>query len=109
MQELLFLVQDGQNRNLEVKIHKSGKNLTASCTCTPNHDDICQHVINIFTGSAKGIVSNNSDDVKKISSWISGTDVGKAMHDLMESIKHLENAKEDFSSARKRLIKALKD
>lgn len=108
MPELLFQVQGPQNP-LEVTIRKNGKNLTATCTCSSGVDDICQHRINILSGSDKGIVSKNTDDVKKVASWISGTDVGKAMHDLVESVKLLENAQEDFKSARKRLIKALKD
>ncbi|MBF0614709.1 MAG: hypothetical protein G8237_13240 [Magnetococcales bacterium] len=109
MPELLFRVQGNNNRPVEVTIKKNGKNLTSTCTCSSGVDDICQHRINILSGSDKEIISNNADEIKKISSWIAGTDVGKAMHDMIESLKMLENAKDDFNNARKRLIKALKD
>lgn len=109
MSELLFQVQGPQGRPLAVTIRKNGKNLTATCSCSSGVDDICQHRINILSGSSKEIISNNHEEVKKVTSWIAGTDVGKAMHDMIESLKHLENAQEDFANARKRLIKALKD
>ncbi|MBF0190795.1 MAG: hypothetical protein HQL99_06540 [Magnetococcales bacterium] len=109
MPELLFEVQGPQNRPLEVMIRKNGKNLTATCTCSAGVEDICQHRINILSGSDQEIIGNKAEDVKKVVSWVAGTDVSKAMHDLVESLKRLENAKEDFSSARRRLVKALKD
>ncbi|MBF0213529.1 MAG: hypothetical protein HQM00_08195 [Magnetococcales bacterium] len=109
MPEMRFQVQGTQNQPLEVIITKNGKNLTATCSCSTGTHDICQHRINILSGSAQGIISKNTDDVKKITSWVAGTDVGKALHDVMEGLKLLENAQEDFNSARKRLIKALKD
>ncbi|MBF0418291.1 MAG: hypothetical protein HQL86_08595, partial [Magnetococcales bacterium] len=77
--------------------------------CTAGIDDICQHRINLFSGLAKDVISNNPEDVKKVVSWIAGTDVGKALQDMVEAVKQLENAQEDFANARKRLIKALKD
>ncbi|MBF0342332.1 MAG: hypothetical protein HQL95_15410 [Magnetococcales bacterium] len=109
MPELFFQVQGPQGRPYEIMIRKIGKNMTATCTCSAGVDDICQHRINILSGSTQEIIGTNADDVKKVVSWIAGTDVGKAMHHMVESIKLLENAQEDFNSARKRLVKALKD
>ncbi|MBF0272304.1 MAG: hypothetical protein HQL98_09610 [Magnetococcales bacterium] len=109
MPELRFQVQTPQNQPVEVIIRKNGKNLTATCSCSSGLEEICQHRIHILSGSDREIISENAEEVKKIISWVSGTDVAKAMHDLAESLKQLENAKDDFNSARKRLVKALKD
>ncbi|MEO5346731.1 MAG: hypothetical protein H7834_10195 [Magnetococcus sp. YQC-9] len=94
---------------MEIMVRKTGKNLTATCSCTSGVDDICQHRINLLSGSARDVISNNTEDVKKVVSWIAGTDVGKALQGMVDAIKYLENAQEDFADARKRLIRALKD
>ncbi|MBF0124476.1 MAG: hypothetical protein HQL60_03970 [Magnetococcales bacterium] len=109
MADLNFQVMDTQNKVFDVIVSKNGKNMTAICSCSAGVNDICQHRINILSGSAKGVVSKNSGEVKTVTSWIAGTDVGKALHDVLECAKRLENATEDFGSARKRLIKALRD
>ncbi|MBF0295998.1 MAG: hypothetical protein HQL96_12480 [Magnetococcales bacterium] len=109
MAELTFQVFGHNNKHLDVVFCKSGKNLTASCACNTNPTEICQHIINILSGSTRDIISGNSDDVKKLASWIVGTDVGKAMHHLLDCAKRLENATEDLADARKRLVKALHD
>ncbi|MEO5332618.1 MAG: hypothetical protein H7839_11385 [Magnetococcus sp. YQC-5] len=109
MSEISFQVFGPNNKLLDVVFRKNGKNLTALCTCSAGVNDICQHRINILSGSTKEIISNNADDVKKVTSWIAGTDVGKALHHVLECIKKLENATEDFNDSRKRLVKALRD
>ncbi|MBF0164598.1 MAG: hypothetical protein HQL97_08575 [Magnetococcales bacterium] len=109
MPELYFQVRGERGVPLEIVIRKTGKNLTATCACSAGVDDICQHRITLLSGSSKDVISNNPEDVKKVVSWIAGTDVGKALQDMVDAIKQLENAREDFADARKRLIKALKD
>ncbi len=109
MPEITFQVLGPNNTPLEVVFKKHNKNLTAHCACETTATDICQHQMTILSGSNKEIISKNSNDIKIIASWIAETDVGKALHDLASCAKALENATDDFKTAKKRLIKALKD
>ncbi|MEO5378814.1 MAG: hypothetical protein H7832_13680 [Magnetococcus sp. DMHC-6] len=109
MTEIIFKVLGPNKKPIDVIFRKDGKNMSAICPCMSGVDEICQHRINILSGSTVDILSNNKDDVKKVTSWISGTDVGRAMHDLLHATKILRNATEDFNDARKRLGKAMRD
>ncbi|MBF0160438.1 MAG: hypothetical protein HQL58_13060 [Magnetococcales bacterium] len=109
MADVNFQVADAHNKVFDVVFSRNGKNMTAICSCSAGVNDVCQHRINILSGSAKGIISRNADEVRKVASWVAGTDVGKALQDVLEYAKRLENATEDFNSARKRLVKALRD
>ncbi|MEO5363386.1 MAG: hypothetical protein H7838_07150 [Magnetococcus sp. DMHC-8] len=109
MVEVRFQVS-GQNKKVfDVVFMKDGTNMTANCSCTTGVDGICQHRINILSGSTQEIISGNADDVKKVTSWIGGTDIGKALHDVVRANLVLRNATDDFNDARKRLGKAMRD
>ncbi|MEO5352342.1 MAG: hypothetical protein H7835_03920 [Magnetococcus sp. XQGC-1] len=109
MVKIHFQVAGQNNKPLDVVFIKNGDNMTANCSCTTGVDGICQHRINILSGSAQDIISKNADEVKTVTSWIKGTDIGRALHDMLHATKVLRNATDDFNDARKRLGKAMWD
>lgn len=109
MQELNFQVSGPNNTVHQVVFRKDGKNLTVLCSCATGIKDICQHKINILSGSAKDVINANKDDLKKVKTLIGDTDVGRALQNLLECSNRMENATDDFNDAKKRLVKALND
>lgn len=109
MPELKFRVLGPKKKTVEVLFRKNGDNLTALCSCDTGKEGICQHRINILSGSTDGIISRNPEDVEKVTSWIAGTDVGLALHQVLHATVRMQNVTEDFNAARKQLAKALQD
>lgn len=69
----------------------------------------CKHRIRILEGSEEGIVSKNGDVVKTVISWLSGTDVEKAIRDVRSGENRLELAKSELTTLKKKLARALWD
>lgn len=109
MVEMRFKVAGQNNKPLDLVFMKDGTNITANCSCTTGVDGLCQHLLNILSGFTQDIISKNADEVKKVVFWIGGTDVGKALHDMLHATKVLRNATDDFNDARKRLGRAIRD
>lgn len=103
MYELHFQVATPNHKPLDVIFRKNGENLSTRCSCSKEENDICQHRINILCGSTEGIINANRDDVKLVRSWISGTDVGRALHALLQVITRMQKSQDDFNAAMQRL------
>ncbi|MEO5348214.1 MAG: hypothetical protein H7836_01000 [Magnetococcus sp. YQC-3] len=109
MPELKFQLLGAKKKPVEVIFRKEGNNMTARCSCSAGTEGVCQHQINLLSGSADEVISHNKEEVAKLAEWIAGTDVGRAMHDVLHASVLLQNATEDFNAARKQLTKALRD
>ncbi|MEO5348397.1 MAG: hypothetical protein H7836_01960 [Magnetococcus sp. YQC-3] len=113
MVEIRFQVRgknnkSGHNNKLhEVVFIKAGEKIMAHCSCTKGVDAICQHRINILYGSTQDIISKNADEVKTVASWIGGTDIALALHEMLHFTNVIRNATDNFNDARKRLGKAM--
>ena len=111
MQEKIeFLVQGSASEPYQVKFYKENDNLTAICNCPAGKNgQYCKHRFLILSNDSKGIVSDNLSDVKKVASWLKGSDVEKAMDELVkrEEIEYL--AKKETKLARKRLAQTMYD
>lgn len=85
-------------------------NLSARCTCPAGVvGQYCKHRIRIFEGSGEGVVSGNEAEVATIVSWLTGTDVESALKQLREAEDRFEKAKNEISSLKKKLAKAIQD
>jgi hypothetical protein len=110
MEKLTFLVQGSGSVPYEVKLRKNGDNLTAICSCPAGSlGQYCKHRFQILEGEAKGIVSENQDQVSLVKQWLRGTDVEAALLDVRVAEKAAEIAKQNLSDAKRKLAVALGD
>jgi hypothetical protein len=63
----------------------------------------------ILLSDPEGIVSPNVDDVKRVASWLTGTDVEEAMRELADAEARFEAAKREVSGYKKKLARKLLD
>lgn len=108
--QILFLVQYPSEVPYQVTFIKEGKELLAYCKCLAGESgQCCQHRINILEGSQNNIVSDNLDDVAIIQSWLAGTLLESALHDLKKSKALGAGAEDDVSAAKSRLAEIMHD
>lgn len=111
MEEIIFEVQGSASEPYRVSfIRRSNANLSAYCTCPAGENgQYCKHRFTIMDGESKGIVSNNTDDVKIIRSWLIDTDIEKALIKLRSIEKEAERIKNELTLAKKYLAKSMRD
>lgn len=108
MKTLTFKVQGSEPEPYTTTFKRNGTNLTAHCTCRAGEvGQYCKHRLNIVQGITKGIVSGNEADVSTVVSWLSGTDVEKALQQVREAEKRFEQAKKELDGFKKELARAL--
>ena len=108
MEGLTFQVQGSAPEPYTVAFHKDGRKLTARCTCPAGAiGQNCKHRLRILGGSDEGIVSGNEENVAKLLTWLSGSDVEAAMLELNAAEGRLAKAKAEVSDLKKRLAKTL--
>lgn len=60
-------------------------------------------------GIRDGIVSPNMADVDKVKTWLSGTDIEKAMKEVDQKEELLEIVKKELAIAKKKLARSMRD
>jgi SWIM zinc finger len=111
MDEIGFDVQGSAPEPYRVTfVRKSQTNLAAYCTCPAGiNGQYCKHRFAILDGVEAGVVSPNVDAVKTVQSWLSGTDVEKALGRVREIEKEADRIKKELSLAKHELAKAMRD
>ena len=70
----------------EIKLSRSGDNLTCTCTCPAGRKGThCKHRLSILQGDITDVESGDTDKLELISHMLDGTDVEmelKTLHDL---------------------------
>ena len=110
MKEIIFFVQGSALEPYKVTFQKSGSKLSAYCTCPAgDNGQYCKHRFNILGGITDDIVSDNKTSVDIVASWLSGTDVEKALVDVINADEQFEIAKCNLTSAKKNLARAFRN
>ena len=103
-----FLVQGSSNSPYEVTFIVEGKNLNAFCTCPAGEkNQSCKHRMAILRGETDAVVSANKDEASIVRSWLAGSDIELAIHDLAEAEHDFEEARKKRDRAKKALVKAM--
>jgi hypothetical protein len=85
-----------------------GKNLTAHCSCQAGIiGQYCKHRLRILDGKKDGILSGNEADVQTVVSWLKGTDVEIALHNVKNAELKYESAKTELALSKKILARSL--
>ena len=111
MEEIAFDIQGSAPDPYRVVfVRRSQTNLSAHCSCPAGENGkCCKHRFAILDGVQNGLVSSNADDIKIVQSWLSGTDVEKALLKMRALEKEAEKIKRELSSAKHDLAKAMRD
>ncbi len=110
MERIQFQVQGSAEEPYKVTFERDGSNLSAYCTCPAGENgQYCKHRFAILDGNDDNIVSNNKSEVKKIMSWLPGSDVEKALIKLAEAEEEFEEAKQKLSDAKKKVAASFRN
>jgi len=111
MDKIIFLVQGSSPEPYEVSfIKRDDNNLSAYCTCPAGqHGIYCKHRFRILDGIDKGIISNNKEDISKVLSWLSGSDVENALKELKVAQENYDKAKKALAVAKKSVASSFLD
>jgi len=108
METITISVQGSAEEPYSVEFRKDGTNLTAYCSCPAGEvGQYCKHRFRILQGEIEGVVGDRTEDVKRVASWLAGTDVEAAMAELARAEALFEQAKKDVSLLKKKLARAL--
>jgi hypothetical protein len=79
-----FLVQGSEIAPYKVVFKKNGPNLKATCNCRAGMNRLlCKHRLSILDGDTKAVVSDNTDQVHEIASWLTGSNLGNAISEVV--------------------------
>lgn len=108
MEELVFQVRGSSSDPYEITFIKDGSSLTALCTCPAGtFGNLCKHRVAILDGKFDSISSDNADQASKVTVWLVGTDVEAALSALRAAEESKECSKEEISTMKKRVAKAM--
>jgi uncharacterized Zn finger protein len=109
METIQFLVQGSAKSPYKVTFRKTGKNLSAYCTCPAGENgQYCKHRFRILEGCTEEIVSENSEQVLHVVAWLPGSDVAAAMATLAAAESEFERVKRIVSSAKRDVAAAMR-
>ncbi|MDI1300139.1 SWIM zinc finger domain-containing protein [Methylotenera sp.] len=110
MEGVTFKVQGSGIEPYEVKFLRSSKSgLSAYCSCPAGENGMtCKHRLSILDGNQENIVSSNGADVKIVQSWLFGTDIEKILLKMRHLEAEVEKVKNELSSTKKALAKAMR-
>jgi uncharacterized Zn finger protein len=101
-EKIQFLVKGSAKEPYRVQFTNENGKITSTCSCPAGrYSGFCKHRISIFLGESKGIVSDNTDDIKRVSTWIKDTEIESALQYYIEMKQLEENAKKEAKKAKK--------
>ncbi len=100
-EQIIFYVQGSESEPYEVIFTRSGKDMTATCTCRAGLMRMpCKHRRNILEEKTANIVDVNPEDMERISEMLDGTHLEKAIENVKEAEKEAKLAKERLDDAK---------
>lgn len=79
-----FLVQGSEKTPYKVVFIKVDTDIKAECTCRAGIVGmLCKHRLSILDGDNRAIVSDNTDEVTEVASWLVGSPVGEAIAEVV--------------------------
>lgn len=110
MNILYFSVQGSQSDPYKITFKKEGANFSAYCTCAAGENGMyCKHRFSLMNGDISALVGDNANDILHLKEWIKGTDVEKAMQEVLIAEQQLEAAKAKATMAKKNLARSMRD
>lgn len=96
---LEFLVQGSDPNPYKVIFIKDQDDIKATCTCKAGMIGIlCKHRLNLLDGDKSALVSDNSEQLLDVASWLSGSNLAAAISEVVR----LESEKKQLEAKIKR-------
>ena len=106
---ITFDVQGSAAEPYQTTFFKDGDKISATCTCPAGQfGNLCKHRTGLLAGDSSAVVSDNSDQVSTVTTWIVGTETEANIAKLREAEKIAAKAKRDVTKAKKALTESLK-
>jgi hypothetical protein len=103
-----FLVQGSDLSPYKVVFKKNGPDLKASCSCRAGVNRLlCKHRLSILDGDKKAVVSENTNQVIEVASWLAGSNVGDAISEVVALESEKKLIEEKIKRAKNIVAKAL--
>jgi hypothetical protein len=103
-----FLVQGSGPSPYKVAFKKNGPDLTATCSCRAGVNRLlCKHRLSILDGDNGAVVSENTNQVTEVASWLKGSTVGEAISEVVALEAEKKLIEEKIKRAKKLVAKAL--
>ena len=108
---LTFKMRGSKGDVYTVVAERVGKNLTIKCSCPAGQNSMhCHHRIELLSGDAEYMISENFDDVSRLKAMLKGSDVEVAMKELRAvAKKKTKEIKQKVSAAKKNFARAMDD
>ena len=105
---LTFTVKGGSQPSYQVIATRNGDNLRITCTCRAGQNgQYCKHRFALLEGDASILLSNNADDLEKLKSLFTGTDVERRYSLLMLLTKQRDELVERVKREKKALAREM--
>jgi len=105
-----FLVKGSSAVPYTVSFTLDGLNLNAFCTCPAGKKgQYCKHRMSILRGESEAVVSSNIDEIPIVRTWLKGSDVELAIHNIAEAEHDIDEAKKKLTLAKSALAKAMRE
>jgi SWIM zinc finger len=103
-----FLVQGSESSPYKVVFKKTGSDLKATCSCRAGVNRLlCKHRLSILDGDKGAVDSENTDQVIEVASWLTGSNVGEAISEVVALEAEKKLIEEKIKRAKKLVAKAL--
>lgn len=103
-----FLVQGSEPAPYKVVYKWNGTDLKAHCSCRAGVNGLlCKHRLSILDGDKGSVVSENSNQVAEVASWLAGSSVGEAISEVVSLEAEKKNIEEKIKRAKKLVAKLL--
>jgi uncharacterized Zn finger protein len=110
MEKITFLVRGSAPTPYEVTFALDGQNPSAFCTCPAGDNGMyCKHRFAILCGDSVMVAGTSVAEVRKVATWLKGTDAEKAIREPQFAEAAFEEAKQAVSAAKKRLAAAFRN
>ena len=108
IERIQFLIQDSVAKSYEVTFVRTGKELTAFCTCQAAQNGLsCKHRLNILDGGQNNIVSDNPHEVAIVQTWLPNTSIQRELRNVKISQARVKAANWELSEAKRRLAQVM--
>lgn len=103
-----FQVQGSEPSPYKVVFKRNGSDLKARCSCRAGViGQLCKHRLSILNGDARAVVSQNTDEVTEVASWLQGSNIADAISEVIVLEAEKKLIEEKLKKAKKLVAKAL--
>ena len=103
-----FQVQGSEPSPYRVVFRRNGSELKARCSCRAGaNGQLCKHRLSILNGDASAVVSENSEQVPEVASWLLGSNIADAISEIVTLEAEKKIIEEKLKKAKKLVAQSL--